>query len=429
MHGPDAMLKVTFCAYDCADNVGGPVAWIQRLLPALRLQGIACRCLFLTYGPSPSGPTLSALRAEGFECPSTVYQQYTEDRARWLLAQLSENPPDVFVPSLVLAGYFAARWVRRAGIPTVGILHSDDDYYRGLQKEFVFGRREFRVSGLVCVSRELEQQVLLARPRGTAVRRIPYGVPVPPAPVERRTTGLRLAYVGRLVEEQKRISELTRALCRVVRGVPGTEAVMYGDGPDRTNVENVLAVEGAGLPVRLAGRVESDQIQQQLFECQVIVLLSDYEGLPIALMEGMACGCVPVCLRMRSGIPELIEDGVTGILVDDRADSFINAIRRLRREPGLWERLSRAARARILTEYSNGSSVKQWAELLRQLHEHSGPRGAIHIPGRMHLPPVNPAFGSADVREIRPSLPICIYRRGRMFAGRVRRRLLGRPIP
>ena len=50
--------------------------------------------------------------------------------------------------------------------------------------------------------------------------------------------------MGRLAEEAKRISEVTRALCRAVREVPGTEAKIYGDGPERLVVEQILREEG-----------------------------------------------------------------------------------------------------------------------------------------------------------------------------------------
>jgi colanic acid/amylovoran biosynthesis glycosyltransferase len=417
------MLKATFCAYDFPGSVGGPGAWIQRLLPALRIYGIESRCLFLTWGDI--GPTVAALRAQGLDCPAAPFPEHTEDRVRWVLAQLREDPPDVFVPNVMLPAYFAGRWVRSAGIPTVGILHSDDAFHRGLQHEFVFGQRPFRVSALVCVSAELERQVLAVRPDNMVVRRIPCGAPVPSTRCKRRTAGLRLAYVGRLVEEQKQVSVVARAFCRVARELPDTEAVLFGDGPARGAVEQILATEALGLPVRLAGRVDSDHIQERLSECDVIVLLSDYEGLPIALMEGMACGCVPVCLRTRSGIPELLKDGITGLLVDDRVDSFVAAIRRLSEDRGLWERLSRAARARIEVEYSSRASAAKWADLLTQLGTNGSRRRSLVIPSRLALPPVHPDLAREDRRAPPAALgPLRLYHHARKVARKAGQRVM-----
>jgi len=170
-------------------------------------------------------------------------------------------------------------------------------------------------------------------------------------------------------------------------------------------------------------------MRDRLLECDVLVLLSDYEGLPIAVLEAMACGVVPVCLRMRSGVSELIEDGVTGLVVSDRNDDFIHAITRLQSEPGLWERLSAAAQGRIAADFSLKTSVYRWVDFFRQLDKDSGAKSGIQIPRNLYLPPLNPALASADPRPPGISIPLRWYRNGRMFAGRIRRRLLGRPIP
>jgi glycosyltransferase involved in cell wall biosynthesis len=282
---------------------------------------------------------------------------------------------------------------------------------------------------MVCVSRELESQLKDRRPGGTVVERIGCGVPVPPRTVTRLKEVLRVGYVGRLAEEQKRISEVTEAFCRVAREISDVECVLYGDGPERSVVERLLASKGANLPVRLAGRIDSQHIQEHLLECDVIVLLSDYEGLPIALMEGMACGCVPVCLEMRSGIPELVEHETTGLLVKDRGQGFVAAIRRLHEEPGLWERLSAGARARIEAGHSSEASADRWAELIRKLHADAVERRPIRLPRRLGLSPVHPALASADVRRVGPPPFVRWYRRSRIAAGRWRRKLLGQPIP
>jgi colanic acid/amylovoran biosynthesis glycosyltransferase len=419
-------VRVTFCSHDSPDSLGGPFAWIQWLLPELRDQGIDAHCLFLTWGVD--GPCVRALRTSGFNCPSIPCHDLTTDRVKWILARLREDPPDVFVPNIVVAGYFASRWLTESGIPTAGVLHSDDPLHRGLQDAFVFGHKPFRLSGLVCVSKALEKEVLDRGPEDTTVSRIACGPAVPRAIVKRVPSMLRLAYVGRLAQEQKRITEVARAFCRATRELPGVEASIFGDGPERGAVESILTSDGSGLPMNLEGPIDSAKIQERLLECDVIVLLSDYEGLPIALMEGMACGCVPVCLRTRSGIPELVEDNVTGILVNDRGDGFINAIRRLRDEPGLGQRLSTAARAKIKDGYSSGTCAKQWAEFLNLLHSQSGPKRPIKIPRRITLPPTHPGFAHQDPRPSGPPLPIRMYRRTRMAAGRWRRMLMAEKL-
>jgi glycosyltransferase involved in cell wall biosynthesis len=167
-------------------------------------------------------------------------------------------------------------------------------------------------------------------------------------------------------------------------------------------VERILASEGVGLPIYLGGQLQSENVQLEMLRNHVFVLLSDFEGLPIALMEAMACGLVPVCLRIDSGVPELVENELTGLLVNDRSGDFVEAIRRLRNDPDLWKRLSQAARIKFETEYSVESAAVRWKEIASELQSNSCPRRPITIPKRVQLPPVNPALAYADTRK--PSL-------------------------
>ncbi|HNR72364.1 MAG TPA: glycosyltransferase family 4 protein [Verrucomicrobiota bacterium] len=421
------MIKVDFCSDDCADSVGGPYAWIQRLPPQLRRLGISVRIRLLSWQDPSSGAAFQSLKRDNFEVAAQRFQD-TASNVRWLLEQTQPHPPDVFVANHVVPALFAGRYLREAGIPIIGVLRSDDSFYWALYERFGLGKEQDRVNGLVCVSEFLARKVAQRLPPAIQLRKIPSGTPVPSQTATAAQTTLRIAYVGRMVEEQKRVLSLARALARVTREVSGVEAFLYGDGPERPQVERILAEEHASS-VHVAGSVPNEQLQAQLLEAHAIVLLSDYEGTPIALMEGMACGCVPVCLWIRSGIPELVEHGVTGLVVDDRGDSFVNAVRRLRMEPGLWERLSVAARARIENGYSIESCARRWAELLHSLHDNRGPKRPIHIPRRIKLPPPHPGFGGQDPRPHRPPFPVRFYRRARITAGRWRRRLLGQPIP
>jgi len=413
---------VTFCSYDKPGSVGGPFSWFRRLLPALRERGIDCRCLFLTHFGG-TGPVVEGLQEDRFDCRVVNCHDRTEDQVRWILNELRDNPPNVLVPNFLPAACHAARWVRTAGIPTVGVLHSDDTFYRALQDEFIFGAEPLRLSSVVCVSQELEEQVRQRNPVNIIVKRIPYGVSIPSRAVEHTPRRFRIAYVGRMAEEQKRISDLTRALIRVCRAIPSVEAILYGDGPDKRNVEQILAVEGTGVAVRLGGSLPNSAVQQELLECDAIVLLSDYEGLPIALLEAMACGCVPVCLAMRSGIPELVQHNVSGLIVADREDSFLAAMKTLAADPALRQRLSKNARQTVIEQYSQEQSADLWANHLHKLARQSSPR-AFSLPRRIVLPKRNPALESAQQRLAPPSGVKEFLRKSRMWAGRIRRRLL-----
>lgn len=395
-------MKVTFCTYDDPKFTGGPNSWLRRLLPALKSGGIEVNVIFFINSTDKPHrcPCYRDLHAQGINCQTFPWTTTTKQKIRWLLSKLSEAPPDIFVPNMLVAAFYASRWVKQAGISTIGCLHSDDEFHRGVLREFVLRETPYQLSALVCVSQFLEDYVHQFKPTGPIVKRIACGVPYPQRQQAILTSdSLKLIYVGRLEEEQKRISEVTHALCRAVSEVPHTEAVIFGSGSAKSNVEKILSEQAVDLPIRLGGLVNNAQMQDVMSEYHILVLLSDYEGLPISLMEGMACGLVPICLQIRSGIPELVENRITGLLVNNRGDDFIAAVKCIKNNPELWHKLSLAARAKIKAGYSNEVCTKQWLDLFSELQERSRYRKNIHIPYWLGLPPVHPCFVKQDRRS------------------------------
>jgi colanic acid/amylovoran biosynthesis glycosyltransferase len=392
-------MKILIFAHDYPHYVSGPNIWLQRLLPELRSRNIECKVLFRISGDINHCRTVQRLKSEGFGCAIYTGSIYTDHRVKWILKAVQSEKPDIFIPNLDIPSFYASRWIKEAGIPTVGILRSDEERYWGILDAFVTQPSPYLLSGLVCVSRYLEVLAKSKNPNGVVIRRIPSGTTLPPKTARIPEERMRLIYSGRLVEEQKQISKTASALCRAVREIGGTEAVLYGAGEAESSVARIISEQGAGYPVTLAGRVDGDVILDKLLEGHVFVLLSDYEGLPVSLMEAMAAGLVPVCLDIRSGVPELVEHNRTGLLVNDRGDGFIEAVHRLRADTGLWERLSKAARAKIETEYSYKKTADRWIELFHELLDRSPVKKRdISLNGKLELPEVHPLFGKKDHR-------------------------------
>ena len=399
-------MKVTFCTYDNPTFTGGPNSWLRRLLPDLRQSGINIQVLFFIDAESPNQcPTYQMLTEAGIECISFSVKTSMERKIHWILATLAQRPPDIFVPNMIVAAFYASRWVKEAGIPTIGVLHSDDNFHRGVLEQFVFGNEVFQLSALVCVSEFLTQYVNNIGNTTTKICRISYGVPIPTKQAQSPIKNLKLIYVGRLEEEQKRISEVARGLCQVLKQITNTEATIYGDGSAKPEIEKIIKEEAKHLPIKLGGMVRNDQIQTVMLDTHVLVLLSDYEGLPIALMEAMACGLVPICLAIRSGISELVEDGVTGLLVNNRNDSLVQAVKRLKEEPKLWQTLSKAARTKVESTYSQPDCAEKWLSLLQKLHEKSNGKQIINCPKFLKLPPPN-TYLREDDRQIKVLLKL-----------------------
>jgi glycosyltransferase involved in cell wall biosynthesis len=417
------LTTAAFCAFDKPGFLGGTSTWIRELLPDLQARGIEVRCyVFLHSGEK--GPVTEYLENHGVECITTRAHYYAEDRIEWLLEKLSSDPVDVFIPNEVPAAYHAARWVKEAGVPVIGVLHTGGAQGEIMQDLFVSGPRSDALTAVVCVSAFIESAVLARNPVDTIVRRIPCGAEIPEARALPPDDTLRIAYVGRLTEDAKRISLLTRSLCAAAREIPGVQATLFGDGPARESVERIIAAEGTRA-VKLGGMLDKVELQGELLQTHVIVLLSDYEGLPTAIIEAMACGCVPVCLRISSGVPELVIDGVTGLLVEDRDQSFITAVRRLREDPSLWRRLSENARKHIEAGYSDVAASAAWSNLIEEVAREARP-SEIKVPNRIRIPGARPPYESPESRRPHVSTAVQLYRAMRMNLGRVRERLIPR---
>jgi colanic acid/amylovoran biosynthesis glycosyltransferase len=382
-------MKVCFVTYDAPGDIGGLNSWLQKLLPQLQMAGIEIEVHVMGLGLKPAD-NCAFFTEHGMTVRWMPFLRHVPYAVRSLLQFLKESEPDVYVPTVMVPAYYAAGYARRAGIPTVGTLLADNLYHRTLADEFISKDSNFRVSAFVACSAFLESQVsATAAARGVTVRRIACGVPIPPKTAEPPGSVFRLVYTGRLVEEAKRISDVTRALCAVTQNTPNLEAWITGRGDARPAVEDIIR-ESGNARVRLLGRV--DEVYEVLAQCHALVLLSDYEGLPISVLEAMATGVVPICLDMRSGIREAIEHDVNGLIVKDRAADFFGAVQNLQSDPEKWRRLSAAAQETIERRFSTEICARQWIDLLEELSRQKTALAEFPAFGELPMPSPNPKF-------------------------------------
>jgi glycosyltransferase involved in cell wall biosynthesis len=385
-------MKVCFVTHDAPQDIGGGSSGLRRLLPLLQMAGIEVEAHVMAIGGRP-GLNCASFREHGIPVRLMPFLVHLPYAVRTFLQFLEEGQPDIYVPGQILAAYYAGGYARRAGIPTVGVLRADDLYNRGIMDEFIKGDRDFRVSAVVAVSRFLELQVSpIARALGVIVRRIHSGVPIPARAAKYSRSPFRLVYTGNLVEEQKRISDLANAFCAVAQSIPNLEAWIAGEGGARPTVEDIIRTKEMGARVHLLGLVDNAHIYDVLAQCQGLALLSDYEGMPVSMMEAMAAGVVPICLDTRSGIREAIEHRMNGLIVKDRGADFFDAVRELQCDPEKWQRLSLAARDTARQRFSIEESAHQWIDLLRDLHTPRTARADFKAPRVLQLPPPDPKF-------------------------------------
>jgi glycosyltransferase involved in cell wall biosynthesis len=180
-----------------------------------------------------------------------------------------------------------------------------------------------------------------------------------------------LLFVGQLCE-RKGPGILVEA-CRILveRGV-GFRCVIVGEGPQRARVEGLLEQHALHEEIELAGTVFQERIHAYYQRADVFVLPcqtasnGDVDGVPVSLMEAMACEVAAVSTHV-SGIPELIEDGVSGLLVPEQdALALADALQRVLEDSELRSRLGKNGRQKILREFDLDTSARQLAILFEQ---------------------------------------------------------------
>ena len=173
---------------------------------------------------------------------------------------------------------------------------------------------------------------------------------------------LRIVCVGTLheVKGQRHLVEACRLLR--ARGID-IRCRLIGEGEDREALEAQIAAAGLTGRVELAGAATGPEVAAQLRAAHVLVAPSvptaggKREGIPVVLMEAMSSG-LPVVASDLSGIPELVADGVSGLLTPPGdAAAIADALARLAADPALRARLGAAGRRRIQEEFDVRRSV------------------------------------------------------------------------
>lgn len=186
---------------------------------------------------------------------------------------------------------------------------------------------------------------------------------------DRGRTG-RLLFVGRLVPV-KGVSLLLEAFAALQEDYRGARLTLIGDGPERTALEGRAAQ--LGVAVDFAGYRSQDEVASALADSDLFVLPSFAEGVPVVLMEAMASG-LPVVTTRIAGIPELVEDGVSGLVLPPGDPAALGgAIAQLLSDPDLRARMGAAGRARVKADFA----IRREAEWLHRLFLNEAPEGAL----------------------------------------------------
>jgi glycosyltransferase involved in cell wall biosynthesis len=183
---------------------------------------------------------------------------------------------------------------------------------------------------------------------------------------------LDILCVGRLVPEKGQMV-LLHAMERLAeRGVPA-RVVFVGDGSSRATLEAEAA--RLGIDATFTGSVGVDVVRRLLLEADAFCLPSFAEGVPVVLMEAMA-SALPVVTTRIAGIPELVDDGVSGyVLAPGRDDFLADALADLARNPHRARAMGRAGRDKVRAEFDVRTSAAELKRVFVAIERGSWPAG------------------------------------------------------
>jgi colanic acid/amylovoran biosynthesis glycosyltransferase len=227
-------------------------------------------------------------------------------------------------------------------------------------------RQKLRDSRFIaCISHYCRSQVMLFSDQsdwdrlkivrcGIDVERFPY------ADVRKKVR--QLLYVGRLAVE-KGLPVLFESLRILLARGYDFELTLAGDGNDRKRLEELARQLGIYERLNFAGYIDQERVREHLRQSDIFVLPSFAEGVPVSLMEAMACG-VPVLSTYVGGIAELVESEHTGLLVPAGDSAALSeALIRYLENFELRQSVSRRARQKIVVGFNLDREADKLAEL------------------------------------------------------------------
>lgn len=323
--------------------IGGAQTFLPHLAAGLVERGATVHVV--TSG-EPNAKVGTRLRQSGAKLHTRLWPTpaLVEDAAPIFARWVNQLNPDIYLISVSPDIGWVALPYLQPNIATLAIAHSDDDtFYRPIKHYRDFLTRAIGVSHIIC-ERFTRQYGLAAE----QVTWIPYGAVAGPEPAPQGEAAagapLRIAYVSRLSEHQKRSSDVIRIVERLRELEFNYELNVIGDGPLMSKFRAALAPELADGRVRLHGWLAPTAVLEQLCQSEVFLLTSEFEGFCIALTEAMANGLAPIVTDIASGNQQLVRHEENGLLVPvGEIDEFVSDLQRLAAERRWLQHLRQAA--------------------------------------------------------------------------------------
>lgn len=175
-----------------------------------------------------------------------------------------------------------------------------------------------------------------------------------------------LVYSARMVKQKGHL-RLFRVLDILrTRGVI-PKVMLIGSGPLEAEIRAAVESGGIGNQVIMTGNIPHEEALKRIASADLFISPSDQEGFPLAPAEAMALG-VPVVATAVGGVPELVEDGVTGLLVPPgNPEALADAVARALSDRGMRQRFQSAAPERIQTHFTPAVIARRWEAYFKEM--------------------------------------------------------------
>jgi glycosyltransferase involved in cell wall biosynthesis len=268
----------------------------------------------------------------------------------------------------LLAGFLS-------GAKSVETIHNTYHWF-GARKRWMFALSTLLAHRLIAVSRSVLQYTVESFPLMTTRKFVVIHnsidtdrfTPPPNREMARRALGVKsgelvLGFVGRL-EKQKAVHRLLEATRELERRQLRVNLILAGDGALKNQLMDQASSLGLSA-VTFLGFCDDTAPLYAAFD--VFVLPSDYEGLPLTVLEAMSSGC-PVVATNVGGVAEAVEHGKTGLIIPrGDTDRLIGALDLILRDASLRSQMGEAGRKKVVEEFSIGSMIGKTEALYEEI--------------------------------------------------------------
>jgi colanic acid/amylovoran biosynthesis glycosyltransferase len=261
---------------------------------------------------------------------------------------------------------------KHSGIPLVSHFHGFDAFRHDVIKAYADAYREMfaYASSVVVVSTDMRRQLIELGCPASKLVVTPCGPEAAFMDINPARNSNRVLSVGRLVEK-KGPHLLIRAFQKALTSHPDLHLTLVGDGPMRSTCEMLIESLALGGSVHMTGSATSEQIRGHMNEAflfaqhSLVASDGDSEGTPVAIMEASAAA-LPVVATRHAGIPDVIVEGETGILVDEHdVDAMGKAIGALANDRDRATAMGMRGRERIKKNFTLESHIASLSNVLR----------------------------------------------------------------